>query len=184
MKYPPILYVEDDENDVFLFQRALSKAGLSHPAYLATDGLCAIDYLTGSGHYANRDLYPLPKLMLIDLKMPRMSGFELISWMRQQSIFAKLPIVLLSSSNYSTDIHTACALGANGYLIKPADSGDLVERLKDLVTVCTACDFQADGWLTFRGNQPLRDPGRDKIRLIINGPFSGALHSTARYSEN
>lgn len=182
--YPAILYVEDDDNDAFLFRRALHKAGLFFRLNLVTDGLCAVEYLTGASPYADRDLHPLPQLMVVDLKMPRMSGFELLSWIRQQPTLAKLPFILLSSSNYSTDIHSALALGANGYLIKPSDSADLVEQLKDVVTVCKACNFETDGWLPFRGNQPLRDPRRDKIPLLVNGPFSGALNITARYPDN
>lgn len=184
MELPTILYVEDDDNDVFLFQRAFTKAGFSHPIFVATDGLCAIEYLTGQGRYVNRALYPAPKLMVVDLKMPRMSGVELLVWIRKNPAYSKLPFVLLSSSNYSTDIHAAFVQGANGYLIKPSDASELIQRLQALVAACEACHFNAEGWLTFPGNQPLGSAGRDAIPLLLKGPFPGALNITARFPEN
>lgn len=184
MESPAILYVEDDDNDVFLFQRAFTKAGSSHLIHVVTDGLCAIEYMTGEGRYANRTVYPLPKLMVVDLKMPRMSGFELLNWVRQRPRFSKLPFVLLSSSNYSTDIHAAFVQGANGYLVKPSDSSELIQRLRDLVVTCEGCNFEADGWLSFLGNQPLASAGRGAIPLVVKGPFPGVLNITARHPEN
>jgi len=184
MDSPPILYVEDDDNDVFLFRLALDKAGLSHPIFLATDGLCAIEYLSGEGLYANRHLHPLPKLVVVDLKMPRMSGLELLAWIRRQPAYTRMPVVLLSSSHLSSDIHAAFANGANGYVIKPPDSTELIERLKNLLAACQACDFEATGWLPFFGNQPLSSPGREVLPVSSHGPFPGALNVTARYPEN
>lgn len=104
MNNAPILYVEDDENDVFLFHRAFHKTGHPYSIHVVSDGLSAIEYLTGEGEYGDRRRHPLPKLMIIDLKMPRMTGFELLTHIRQAAGFRKLPIVVLSSSNYSTDI--------------------------------------------------------------------------------
>ncbi len=184
MDQSPILYVEDDENDVYLFRRAFTKTGHRNPIHVVTDGLRAIDYLMGARAYADRQQHPLPKLMIIDLKMPRMTGFELLLSVRQQPAYRTLPIVVLSSSNYSTDIHTALASGANGYLIKSPDSTDLIPWLHDLLTACAACDYAVDGWLPFLGNQPLSDPNRDIFPLSVKGPFRGALNAPSRYAEN
>lgn len=124
-----ILLVEDDINDVLLMERALEKARLANPLKVVRDGAEAINYLEGEGIYADRDEYPLPLLMLLDLKMPRKSGFEVLEWLRQRTEFDDLPIVVLTSSEELPDVAKAYQLGANSYLVKPAKLDDLVQMM-------------------------------------------------------
>ena len=124
----PILLVEDEPDDVFFVQRAFHSAHLKHPLFTVGDGQEAIDYLSGKGAYADHSVYPLPQLVLADLKMPRVSGFDLIAWMRNDKHCKFVPIIILSSSALATDVNRAYALGANAYMVKPADAHSL-ERL-------------------------------------------------------
>src|SRR3989454_7510757 len=114
-----ILLAEDDPNDVILFQRAMGRASLSADSMkVVPDGEQAISYLSGQGVHADRDLYPLPALLLLDLKMPRKSGLEVLSWLRKQPQLRHLIVVFLTSSNSAEDIRLAYEAGANSYLVK------------------------------------------------------------------
>ena len=93
-----LLVVEDNAHDVFLLKRAFIKAGINVPMHIVNDGQEAVDYLTGQEPYANRKEYPLPTLLLLDLKMPRLSGFDVIRWVREHKGLRRLPILVLSSS--------------------------------------------------------------------------------------
>ena len=129
-----ILYVEDDENDVMFMRQAWKKAGLLNPLHVVTDGEQAMHYLAGEGKYANRGEHPMPCLVLLDLKLPKVSGLELIKWIREQPAIHTLQVVILTSSNQPTDIHTAHALRANAYLVKPPNAeglAQMAESLKD-----------------------------------------------------
>ena len=114
-----ILLVEDDPNDVRLIQRALRKGGLLNPIEVARDGGRALDYLLGHGEYADRDRYPLPVLILLDLKLPKYSGHEVLEKLKTQPVLRRIPVVMLTSSEDSRDINRAYDLGANSYLVKP-----------------------------------------------------------------
>jgi DNA-binding response OmpR family regulator len=125
-----ILLVEDDGNDVLLLEHAFRKANLSNPIFTVNDGEKAIDYLNGRNEYADRQKFPLPLLMLLDLKLPRKGGLEVLTWLRaQSSALNRLPVVVFTSSRQSRDINRAYDLGANSYLVKPAD----FERLSEIV---------------------------------------------------
>src|SRR5207237_4295601 len=121
-----ILHVEDDENDVLLFEHALNKAGVDNPVHIASNGREAIDYLKGEGKFANRDEFPLPHLVLLDLKLPLVPGLEVLRWIREQ---AKLPtpVIVLTSSENEADIEAAYRLSANAYIVKPNEVGKLSE---------------------------------------------------------
>ena len=128
-----ILLVEDDPNDVVLVRRAFRRARIANPLQVAQDGEAAIDYLAGRAAYTDRSRYPLPMLVLLDLKLPRRSGFEVLAWMRQQPVVNRIPVVVLTSSAESPDVNRAYELGANSYLVKPVvfeGLVDLVQRLK------------------------------------------------------
>ncbi len=127
-----ILIVEDDANDILLLRRAFSKAGLVNPVHVASDGDMAVDYLQGNGVYRDRAKHPLPVLILLDLKLPRRSGHEVLNWLRAQSGLRRIPVVILTSSKESKDLDRAYDEGANSYLIKPADPADLLEMVKQL----------------------------------------------------
>jgi CheY-like chemotaxis protein len=127
-----ILLVEDDSNDVLLIQRAFRKASLSNPLQIVEDGEAAILYLKGEESFADRDRFPLPRLILLDLKLPRKSGFEVLVWLRQQPKFYGLPVVVLTSSKENNDIQQAYLLGANSYLVKPVGFDSLLDMIKTL----------------------------------------------------
>lgn len=127
-----ILLVEDDSNDVLLIQRAFRKAKLVNPLQVVQDGEAAVLYLGGQGLYADRDRYPLPILMLLDLKLPRLSGLEVLEWLRQQPELRRLLVVVLTSSRENADVNRAYDLGANSYLVKPVAFDGLLEMVRTL----------------------------------------------------
>jgi CheY-like chemotaxis protein len=125
-----ILLVEDDPADVFRIQRAFRKTSLASSLEVVTDGEKAIYYLSGQQPYQDRDRYPVPTLVLLDLKLPRRSGFEVLSWLRNESNIKHLPVVVLTSSDQQVDIERAYALGANSYLTKPPAPNALQEMVQ------------------------------------------------------
>ena len=127
-----ILLVEDDPNDVFLIQRAFRKANLANPIQVMNDGEAAVQYLSGQEPYADRDRYPLPMLMLLDLKLPRRSGLEVREWLKQQPKLKRLPVVVLTSSREHIDLNRAYDLGANSYLVKPVAFDSLLNMVQTL----------------------------------------------------
>jgi len=124
-----ILLAEDDPNDVLLIQRAFQKAGLQTVLKVVRDGEQAIDYLSGRGEYANRAKYPLPFLLLLDLKMPGTDGFEVLNWVRGEPDFKRLLTIVLTSSNLQADVDHAYELGANSYLVKPVEFDQMVNMI-------------------------------------------------------
>ncbi len=124
-----ILLVEDDHNDVLLIKRAFQKVKIANPIIVLNDGEQAISYLAGREPYIER---PLPVLILLDLKLPRKSGHEVLEWLRQQQKLRRLPVVVLTASCESSDINRAYDLGANSYLVKPVTFDALVEMVKTL----------------------------------------------------
>ena len=131
-----ILIAEDDENDVYLIKRAFQKAHFENPLKIVRDGEEAIAYLKGTGDFVDRQRNPPPALVLLDLKMPRKNGFEVLQWIREQPEFNHLPAVVLTSSQESSDINRAYALGANSYLVKPANFASLVDMITRLKEYC------------------------------------------------
>jgi CheY-like chemotaxis protein len=120
--------VEDSEDDVFFIARAFQAVGLISPLARACNGQDAIDYLSGKNSYTDRLKFPFPALVLLDVKMPFMSGFDVLHWLRQQPMLATLPVIIFTTSNQERDVERAYALGANAYLVKPA-------RLEDCTTL-------------------------------------------------
>ncbi|MBX9254924.1 response regulator [Desmonostoc muscorum CCALA 125] len=125
-----ILLAEDDSDQVLLIRRALRKANLMQPLQVVSNGEAAISYLCGEGEYADRECYPLPILILLDLKMPRKSGFEVLEWLKQQPELRRLPVIVLTTSKEITDVHKAYDLGVNSYLVKPVAFSDLTAMIK------------------------------------------------------
>ncbi len=129
----PILQVEDDPNDVFFLKHAMDKVGVANPIQIAVDGQQAIDYLRGAGKFADRELFPLPCLVLLDLKLPYVMGLEVLKWIRSQPL-KSIVVIILSASSERADIATAYALGANAFLTKPSEANkleDIVKAIKD-----------------------------------------------------
>ena len=117
-----VLLVEDDLNDIFLVKRAFKMAHLQNPLQVVTDGQEAVLYLRGNGKYADRQTHPLPKLIVMDIKMPRRTGFEVLEWLRgSDRPLRRIPVVIVSSSHNPQDINRAYELGANAYMVKPVD---------------------------------------------------------------
>lgn len=127
-----ILLVEDNEDDAFLLTRALKTAEIDNPVHVVTDGEQALEYLKGGGPFADRTLYPLPSLVLLDLKLPRISGFEVLQWIQNETSLPQLVVVVLSSSGETRDINMAYRFGARSYLIKPPSAGSFVDLAKGL----------------------------------------------------
>jgi len=128
-----ILLVEDDPNDILLTQRAFRKANLANASMqVVSDGDAAVFYLSGTGEYADRERYPIPSLVLLDLKLPRRSGHEVLAWLRQQPELKRLPAIILTSSQENIDINHAYDLGANSYLVKPIGLTALIEVMTTL----------------------------------------------------
>ncbi len=128
----PILLVEDSPDDALLIQRAFRKANLANPVQLVRDGEEAVAYLSGAPPYEDRTRFPLPVFMLLDLKLPRRSGLEVLAWVRQESVVKRLPVVVLTSSRESVDVNRAYDLGVNSYLTKPVGFEALLEMVKNV----------------------------------------------------
>ncbi len=125
-----ILLAEDDPNDVLLIQRAFQKAGLKDSLKTVRDGEQAINYLAGREGFSNRSRFPLPFLLLLDLKMPGTDGFEVLQWVRSEPEFKRLLVVVLTSSNLQADVDRAYELGANSYLVKPVEFAEMVNMIQ------------------------------------------------------
>ena len=128
----PILLVEDSPDDALLIQRAFRKANLANPVELVRDGEDAVAYLSGAAPYEDRERFPLPVFMLLDLKLPRRSGLEVLAWVREQPALRRLPVVVLTSSRESVDVNRAYDLGVNSYLTKPVGFEALIEMVKNV----------------------------------------------------
>ncbi len=128
--HSPILYIEDEENDILLLRLALKHAGVPNPLVTARDGEEGISYLAGSDQFADRNRYPLPCAVLLDLNMPRKSGFEVLGWIRQRPEFTTLPVVMYSSSPHESDRAMALRLGADDYIPKKSKLAEIAEVAK------------------------------------------------------
>ena len=129
-----ILIVEDNPTDVMLIRRALARLKIANPVQVIADGDRAVDYLSGHDDYADRMQFPLPALVLLDLKLPRRSGLEVPEWVRGQEGLRRVPVVMLTSSRQSDDVNRAYDLGANSYLVKPVEFDGLQEMLGTIST--------------------------------------------------
>ncbi len=127
-----VLFAEDDPNDAYLVQRAFKKAELEHRLVHVIDGQHALDYLTGAPPYEDRSLHPLPALLLLDIKMPRLTGFEVLQYLQHKPGLNTIPAVVLSSSDYEKDIALARHLGAVAYFRKPSDPAELLSIVKTM----------------------------------------------------
>lgn len=125
-----ILLVEDNQTDVLLIRRAFDKAKLANPLQVVSDGDAAVEYLSGEGPYSDRSAFPLPILILLDLKLPRRSGLEVLQWLRAQETLKRMPVVILTSSQQDRDVNAAYDTGVNSYLVKPVDFEGLLKMLQ------------------------------------------------------
>jgi CheY-like chemotaxis protein len=124
-----ILLVEDNNDDAWMTKLACERTGIPHSLHIVTDGDAAIDYLSGTGAYADRATHPLPDLVFLDIKLPKRNGHEVLEWLRGQPVFKNLPVVILTSSAEPKDVRRAYSLGVTSYLRKmnePAEFGQAV----------------------------------------------------------
>jgi CheY-like chemotaxis protein len=129
MRFKEVLYAEDSPDDVIIFELALKRASLPLHLHQVHDGEEAIAWLCGDGHFADRTKYPLPDILILDLKMPRKSGFDVLEWLRESKRFERMPVVILSSSDDPRDLKRAEELGVTKYFRKSADSEDVIAFL-------------------------------------------------------
>ena len=128
-KKMPVLYAEDEENDALLLRLTFERAGIANAVEVVRDGQEAVDYLSGTGQYRDREKHPLPCLVLLDLNLPRLSGMEVLRWVRGEARHEGLPVVVFSSSDQSSDREGAIGCGANEYIVKPVG----LARMKEIV---------------------------------------------------
>lgn len=160
-----ILQVEDDPNDVFLLRRAMDRVGFMNPVQVANDGQQAIDYLRGVRQFADRGKFPLPCLVLLDLKLPCVTGLEVLREIRKRPGTA-LTVVILTSSEQDADITAAYRLGANAFLTKPSEVTKLEEMMKSI----------KDFWLTHNTM-----PDASLVESPMDGVVSLGHSSTADF---
>ena len=134
-----ILHVEDRDEDIYLLRYAFQKAGIHNPVYVARDGQEAIDYLSGNRQFSDRAQFPLPSIVLLDLKLPFKMGLEVLEWTRQQPSLRNIIVIVLSSSIHEGDIKRSYELGVNAFLVKPSD----IETITDM------CKALKHFWLTY-----------------------------------
>ena len=125
-----ILYAEDDPNDVMIFRVVFKRAMLPATLHTVDDGDAAIEWLSGKGKYSDRQQFPQPEILILDLKMPRKSGFEVLEWVRSQQRFENLPVLILSSSDVPEDAQRAYRLGATTYFVKSPTFQDVIQYLR------------------------------------------------------
>jgi len=145
-----ILAAEDDPNDLELLRHVVAETGVEVNFQSADDGEQLVNYLRGEGEFADRDAHPVPDIVVLDLKMPRMNGFEVLQWLRQEPGLTRIPAVVLSGSGLESDIEEAYRLGANTYFTKPGQLAELRKIIGSLI----------DYW-------------RRSQRPIINAPSEG-----------
>jgi CheY-like chemotaxis protein len=154
----PVLFADDDENDTYFFRLALEQASVSNLLITFTSGKGVIDYLEPA-------TYPLPSLLVLDLKMPRVSGFDVLQWLITRPSLRKIPVVILSASQQEEDIQKALALGATEYRVKPNNHSQMVTLVREL----------CDRWLT------RTEHSMDKPRLRPTLPRIPATHTPCRH---
>lgn len=129
-----ILLVEDDQDDIFIFKRALVAANVLNPVVVLSNGQAAVDYLSNQGEYSSPEKNPLPFVIFLDLKLPYLDGFEVLTWIRQQPQLNSVVVVVLSGSDESRDHKKAYELGARSYLLKPPGAQDIREFMESMVS--------------------------------------------------
>lgn len=143
-----ILYADDDINDAFFMQYAFTDAGIFNRLQIITDGQAAINYLAGVGSFSDRLRYPLPCLALLDLKMPRKTGLEVLAWIRAQPRFCCLPVIVFTASANPADMEKAGRLGANSFVVKPISVAERSEFARAIRAFWLNfhCSLPASAW--------------------------------------
>ena len=141
-----MLYVEDDENDVFFMRWAFEQAGLTSRLHVVRNGKDAVDYLAGKGRFSDRTKHPWPCVVILDLNLPYKSGLEVLEWIRCQTDFKNLPVVIFTASDQGFDMEKAKLLAVNDFVTKPSSPMHLVEFVRKISTrwleTCAAGGFK------------------------------------------
>jgi CheY-like chemotaxis protein len=161
----PILVVDDDENDIYLIERALTSAGIENPLQFARHGDDAIEQLTQALKSARAQEGRLPRLIILDLKMPLRNGLEVLQWLRAQPLLRTLPVIMFSSSALRNDIERAYLLGANAFVVKPSSTTQREEFARNVKSF----------WLEFAEPPLICSEGVAAVQRLhamseINGP--------------
>jgi CheY-like chemotaxis protein len=164
---PIVLLVDDSVNDALLMRTVFERAGFVQPLRFARDGDEAIAYLRGDGLYHDREKFPLPTAVLLDLNMPRKNGFEVLEWIRLQPTLRRLRVYILSASSRAQDIEQAYDLGANSYLVKPGNLDGLMVLAKCLVS-----------WLKLNHFAPIGETNDSNAPFGIGAASSHAEHAS------
>jgi len=159
-----LLLVEDDPNDVHFFRLGLEKAGLAGGLQVAQDGEEAVDYIAGRGRYENRALHPLPALIVLDLKLPKKGGLEVLRWLREESLLKEIPVIILTSSKQPTDMAAARALGVTAFEVKLVDYLESCDLVRSIGVV----------WANLTGNADRLQPVASNLRLKKTPPPASA----------
>jgi CheY-like chemotaxis protein len=162
---PIIVIVEDDENDARLLELAFRAIGRKTHVRMVEQGDAAIEYLSGSGKYEDRAAFPFPNVLFLDLKMPKVSGFDVLRWLKEHPDCGVMPTMVFSGSNIADDVKLAYELGANGYLRKPETFEDLKAMLRSTLEFWKWCC------------KP--DPAKERSRQHVGGEPTGASQSVA-----
>jgi len=136
----PILIAEDDENDAIILERALRKVGFKNPVHFCRDGTEVLDYLRGEGPFNDREKFPFPRMLITDLKMPKMGGIEILKWLYHHSDCNLIPKIVLTASKHASDVQEAYKWGANSYLVKPGGYESLTQMLKLFFDYWNMCE--------------------------------------------
>lgn len=134
-----VLVAEDNSDDALLMQRAFKSQGLNNPLHIVTDGAEVLKYLLGQEPFTDRAAHPYPNVMVLDLKMPRMNGFEVLEWLQAHQDLSVIPTLVWSSSADVRDVKRAYCLGANGYLVKPTDFQKFKQIVGDVMRYWDHC---------------------------------------------
>ena len=137
----PILIAEDDENDVVILERALRQAGFTNPFHVCRDGTEVVAYMRREGEFADSQRFPFPRLLITDLKMPRMDGLQVLKWLYEHPECNVIPRIVLTASQQISDIQQAYKWGANSYLVKPGSYQRLTQMLKLLFEYWEMCEM-------------------------------------------
>jgi CheY-like chemotaxis protein len=136
----PILIAEDDENDAIILERALRKVGFENPFRFCRDGTEVLEYLKAEGKYHDRREFPFPRILITDLKMPKMGGIEILKWLYHHPDCNMIPKIVFTASKHATDIQEAYKWGVNSYLVKPGGYEQLTQMLKLVFDYWNMCE--------------------------------------------
>jgi len=134
-----VLIAEDNEDDAFLLEHAFRNIGLQNPIQIVSDGEQVIRYLRGDGKFSDRQQFPFPSILFLDIKMPKMTGFDVLEWIRDHPDCHLMPTMIFSTSSHESDVTRAYQCGANAYLVKPPTIGELetfLRRAFDFWAIC------------------------------------------------